>query len=555
MRTVGLAGPGVWHAPDALVAALFAWLPIGTRAYRAELASAAACGVAGAVLYLAARELLGRVAQAPILGTAVAAIASTLVTLSAAWQVEAVSPGGAVLGALLVWVPLVLLVSGGAIASRRIPLVALALGAAWAIEPFVGAQSTLACAAFVGAHGSFARGQLRGLGARALAGSAASAFAMGIAPMALALVMGRRSLAAPPVLGATGHVSLRAFLHLELGWTTAALAAAGLVSALASRPARPVAVATFVIGVTGLAASSLGSPRGPDRYGAAPIAALAAMGILAGACMQTVVRAVVSSKVPLAAASAAMIVLLELTFPVLAFDDALQRLGRGSKSTAVTWDQSAWAELPPGPVLFVHEPRLLQRVSASRAAGELRGDLTIVPLLDVTGAVVARELAREPRLGPLVRDLLVSGLPEEWSLSSLASVRPVAFPFDPGWPRPLAQHLLPAGLVAAFEAEPKGPSDRLHALDATNAERIRLAQAVSPGSDAELSRLTASLFYERALTLAALGERDLATRVLGDVLAFSPLDPRVPELSRRLGTSARGPVDVSDLVPRRAETL
>src|SRR5690606_21430092 len=60
------------------------------------------------------------------------------------------------------------------------------------------------------------------------------------------------------------------------------------------------------------------------------------------------------------------------------------------------------------------------RVWAARVARGERPDLLVVPLpLLHRGDTTARLLALEPRLGPLIRELRVSGKPSEYALSSL----------------------------------------------------------------------------------------------------------------------------------------
>jgi hypothetical protein len=58
VRALGLAWTGAWRALDAPFSGLFVWLPLGTRALRASLASAAACGASGGVLFLLGQALL-----------------------------------------------------------------------------------------------------------------------------------------------------------------------------------------------------------------------------------------------------------------------------------------------------------------------------------------------------------------------------------------------------------------------------------------------------------------------------------------------------------------
>jgi hypothetical protein len=573
VRTLGLGWTGVWRGADALVAALFLVLPLGTRAARVAFASAVVCGVAGAVLYQLARRLLAACSAEPggpdRLGTVIAGVASMTATLSAPWLLESTSVAGSSLGALLALAPLLVAVE---MQSRRqvtlLPLLACSLGLAVGYEPLVG----LAAVASVGALwlmlGS-ARSKLT------VGPSVVAAALLGLAPMALSLAGKRSTLAimAAPLARSAGEgapsAGLTAFLHVEVGWFGLALAAAGIALALLRKQARAAAAALVVLAVMGLGSTTLGAPFGPARFGAPVLAAMGALWVLAAVAMHAIVRAVATARVPLATASASMIVLIEVTFPVLAADDSLQRLDARGPSPAAVWGEVAFGALPARSVVLVRQPRMLTRLLAARATGELRGDLTLIPLGDITGPLASRELHLEPRLAPLWRDLLLSEAPDEWALSSLAAARPLVLPIEPRWDRALARHFVPVGLLAIFEPEPRGASDRTRALDAFAADRERLGRALKveatpvptarlrpapppprDAGDPELVPMTATLLLDRALTFASTGERDLASRALEEALPFRPAPRTVSELARRLASATRGPLDVTDLAPR-----
>ncbi len=579
VRVLGLGWTGAFRGADTIVSALFLALPLGTRAARAALAGCVLCGLGGAVLYLLARRLLAACGPAGApgrFGSIIAAVASMTATLSAPWQLESTGVAGAGLGALLVLAPLALLSEGPLLA-----LGVLALGLSY--EPLVGLAALAAAGTLLIASGT--QRALPRLGLRATA-----AVGMGLLPLAIAIA-GRRSplaLVASPFArssgegGGGGSGSIAAFLHLEVGWVGVALAIGGVGLALfarstaASAPRRSAgraqAAGLSVVVAVGLASATLGAPVGPSRYGAPVLAALGALWVLAAVAMDAITRTVATAKIPLAAASAAMIVVLEVTFPVLATDDTLQRMEARGASAAAVWSEVAFGALPARSVLLVRGPRLLTRLLAARATGELRPDLSVVPLGDIVGPLASRELRLEPRLAPLWRNLLLSESPDEWALSSLASARSLGLPFEPRWERAIARHFVPSGLLAIFAPEPRGASDRTRALDAFVADRERLDRALQvetkpvPTSrprvaiatstlaessrDAALLRLTSDLLLDRALTFASIGERDLATRALEETRPFGP-DARVAsELTRRLALPARGPLDVTDLAPR-----
>jgi hypothetical protein len=256
------------------------------------------------------------------------------------------------------------------------------------------------------------------------------------------------------------------------------------------------------------------------------------------------VRGVARAKIPFARASAAMVVVLEVTFPVQLADEALGRTMDRARGATAIWDDVAWGSLPTGSVLLVGEPRTMQRVLASRAAGALRPDLAVVPLYNLASPIAYRELAREPALAAVWRDIALSGVPGEWSLSSLAAERPLVVTFDPRWDKTLARHMVPAGLVSRFEPEPRGASDRKRALEALLPRRDRLAKEIAAEGN-ELLDVTVALLERRALATAVAGEKDVVSRAVEDVQAFAPDNALALELARRAGN--KGPIDVKDL--------
>jgi hypothetical protein len=555
VRAVGLGWTGALRALDIVPAAALAWLPVGTRAFRASLATAMVCGAAGGLLFFLARRLLAACAPAPRLGPAIAAIASTTATLSAAWQMEAASPGGAVLGALLVFLPPVLLLQDTWVQSARFALAAAALTLGLTYEPMVGATALAGSVAVLAATREWPRGKgaWRAPGAGVVAGlvplALAIAGARGIRRPGLALGAG---LLASPLgeHGASGTAGPLLFLRDEVGWLSLALALVGAVVALTLARARPAALASMAIVLSGAAALAVGAPAGDTRYGAPVLAAIGALGVLAGVAMQSGVRAVATARVPFAQASAVMIVVLEATFPVRAADEADARTAPLSRGIAAAWDDVAWGPLPAGALVMVSDPRLLTRLLASRASGAVRGDLAVVPTWDLDGPLATRELVREPKLSAFWRDMALLSAPDEWSLSSLAASRPLVMQYEPRWDRALSRHLVPVGLLARYEAEPRGMSDRRRAIEELSTMRPLLVRDVVTARDPELASLTASLLRGRALALAASGDRELVAHAIDDLRAFSPGDPVGAELVRRMvGSGGKGPIDLKGLSP------
>jgi hypothetical protein len=531
-RVLGLdAQP--WRAADVLVGNALAWLPVGTRAARASLASAAASGAAAALLYAVGRRLLAASAPTRRLGSAVAAIVALTASLSAPWQVEAGAVGGSGIGVLLVFFCL-----WAALAARdpvdgtgegdpnRWSTVAVGLGLAVGYEPLVGVCAAGACAALVAAEPS-ARAGLRAA-ARGSEAQLAACFAAGLLPFVAALVHARPggSLARALVeswsgeRGAGGGVAPLAFARAQIGPVLGAASAAGVALAVLVPPARPIAAALGVLVVLGASSAGLGSPLGPSRFGAPPLIALASACLLAGVALQALVRAVAAARVPFARASAAMVVLLEAVIPVEAADDAIAT-GGPAHARAVraveAWDGAVWGALPPRSILLVADPRVALRARAAKAQGSLRADVAWVDL-EARPAFLSRAFASDPALLPLWRDLALAGAPGESSLSSLATTRPVFTAYDPRWGAPTGRHLVPWRLFDRFEPEPHGSSDRRRALDEFAGVLDVLAARI--GDDPDLLDVTARLLRARAAVLSAVGDRALADRAAQDLAAF-----------------------------------
>jgi hypothetical protein len=433
-------------------------------------------------VFVLARALLAACAEAPRFGAMVAVIATWCALLGGAWQMEA-GVGGSVLSAALAVAPLAALAAGDSLR-----LTVFLLGLAFSQEPLAGLCAYLACGAFVLVDPEIRAGMLeawrrdwRALAALKLAG---------LAPLGLAIARTRaagvpvmEALMAPyagergtSAVGAPGH-----FVQGEIGALLLAAAVVGTGLALLVPRARATAAALVVMTAAGLACGWLGAPLGPTRFGAPVLAAVACACVLAGVAMQALVRAIAGARVPLARASAAMVLVLELAAPVEIADEAYSRSSvrpHGAPpwldSPAATWDDTAWGVLPPRAVVLVTDRTVWRRAAAAAATGSLRGDVAVVPTF-AHGAAASRVLARDAALIPLWRDLELAGAPGEGSLSSLAASRPVAMAFAPAWAHVLAKHLVPAGSSIA-----SSPSRAARAIAARASTRSSRSASASP---------------------------------------------------------------------------
>jgi hypothetical protein len=287
---------------------------------------------------------------------------------------------------------------------------------------------------------------------------------------------------------------------------------------------------------------------GPAQFAAVVLAATCALHVLAAIAFAAAVVAIGSARVPFAEASAALVVVLELVLPVRAADETLSRRDTRASHAAAIWTEAAWGAAPPAAVVLVSDPMTMRRIAASRATGEMRADLVVVPTFAFPSRTTDRALKAEPKLAPLYRDVALGSTPEELSLATLATQRPLLAGFDPRWDRGLARHFVPVGLTTRFEPEPRGSSDRRRGLDAFTPAKERLVRVAVAKRDAELAAATATLLRGRAIGMAACGERDVLSRALDDLRPFAPEDAVASTLVRRIVTT-KGPIDVRDLAP------
>jgi hypothetical protein len=549
-RTTGPAWTGAWRALDIAWSGPFMALPVGTRTFRAVLASVFALAALGVVTHLLARKLVPR--AHPLLAATLATVGSLIATLASSAQVEGAAPAGSVLGALAILSPILFLARG----QTSSPL-----GRAAARAPVASEPNTIVAAFALGVAASYELDTLVcALAALVLLRAvppkrAVIAFALGALPMlVLVLAKGRlspalaidvRAFASPLGEGAGAPADLRELVTGELGLVAFALACGGGALVVMRAEVRRLGIGLLAIAAVGVALTRLGAPSGPTRWAPCVLAALCAASALAVLAMHELAVQIARMRVPYARASSVMVVVLLLALPMKTADDTSMRLGEGLDKTSA-WSTDTVLPLAPHAAIVVDAKPIVQLLIALRASGELAPDITVVPTSDVTGRVASHAVLRDPALAPLARDLVLSGSPQEYALSAIATARPVFVAYDPRWDRALARHLLPQGAFDRFLGEPRGPSDRKRALDAFGPVRDRLAK--STRGDSELRRTTASLLRARALAVGAAGDKEAAKRTVEDLRHFAPSDPTGGEIVKRI-VAADGPVDVADLAP------
>jgi hypothetical protein len=293
------------------------------------------------------------------------------------------------------------------------------------------------------------------------------------------------------------------------------------------------------------------TPLVSDVLAPLELASIASLAALAVVGVQTAALMLRRARVPLAQPASVLLVVFHLTLVFGAAEGSANVVTETTGLGADVWTDEAESELPPGALLLVRSPTLAFRLWESRIVRGDRPDLVVVPLALLGRGRVAAELVRdEPALVPLVRDVAMSGRASEYSLATLADARPLYVELDPVWDKRLLDHLRPTPLWLGFTPHTLGRSDRSSALAAEEGRRafrrvLGVAKGVPAGDSATLAVLGARA-KEQAVVLAALGDRDSARRVLGDLGRIEPRSEFAARLEERLVT--RGPVDARSLL-------
>ncbi len=531
-RVLGLESTGGFRALDAFIAAPFVLSPFGDRALAASLSSAAIVGVLGLVLFESVRARALR--TSPTLVAYVAFVTSAIATLAPATQMEASTVGGATLGALLALLPRALHAR-----YHSITRVAFALGLAVAYEPLVG---VCALASLVPSRALFDR-------ARHDAVRAIGSIVAGFVPLVASILMRRSTdFDSKPFARVWGEgwgarAPFIPALITEVGIVVIGLAVGGLALTATRRPSRSAAVSSVLVLAISCSAINLGCALGPARWSPLVLVAICEVALVASTGMLALLTFVRETRVPFAKASAWLAGVVLLAIVARQADDASLRLGKRTGEPERAFARYAWDAIPLGAVVLVADPDVALHLASARAQGDVRSDVAFVRL-GAFGAM--NDVAREPKLAPLLRDQALYGSPEEWSLSALAASRPLVLGFDARWPRSLARHLVSVGAFDRFYSEPRGLSDRRLALLAQEPSRLALVYALERSPDPELARVTATLLRLRLLGAAASTDRDVIGTALDDLRPFAPADPTAFEIVRRL-TLKSGPIDLSDL--------
>jgi hypothetical protein len=557
VRGLGLVPVGGEGACSTFAMQLASLLPLGGRLTRAALASALGLAGASLVAYRIARRLLEANGDTPVLGPCLGLGAALMATLSPTWQLEGTIAGGATLAAGLVLVaPL--------IRPAPRPLEAREWMAVGALVALCGAECHAAGLAALVAALAQALGLLELPSRRALRLFAASALVVTVVclmPVFIRPWAGRgwvtlgwsvASRAAPfPAPPAAEAGVLGAWLS-DPGVATLVLAALGLGWGLARARTRWLVapLAAFVLLDFGLGWARPGA-FGPHVSGPVRLCALAALSMTAALSVHTIVLGLGHAKLPFARAAQVLLVVLLFVLVTVSAEDSSYVADRHARYAAEAWTDAALSALPSRSFLLVRSEALAWRIWAARVVRGERPDLVVAPMSLIDGPAFARRLvALEPAAGAVVRDVTVRGRPSEFALSTLADARPLVVELDPSWDHRLLEHLVPEPFWLGFSAHPLGRSDRaLYLARGRDAFRRVLEVANSPTErDPATLAVLAAECQGQAATFAALGDRDGALGVLGDLKTIDPKAKFLVEIEQRFARRPRGGIELGGLI-------
>lgn len=555
VRGLGLVPVGGEGTLSMVLGGLASLLPVGGRLLRVGLVSALGLALGARCIYELGQRALDANARTPRLTPPLALAAALTATLAPAWQLEGTIAGGATLAATL-------LLAGLLIPSSAAPepRAALGLGALVGLTAFENHAAALALLGALGVQACVRR-QLpaRRSALFALAGFATTA-AMCAAPTLLRPLSGHAWMNFGYGLSAadlTRTVAARpgaiAMWFRDVGVVSLTLAAGGGAwGLLRGRTRLCVAPLAALVAFDALFPASAGALLAPDALAPLRLAAIAALAIGAALGVHTAALAARRTGPPMGELAGVLLIVFQFTLVLVTAEDSGPVADRHAQHGAEVWTDETLGRLPVHSLLLVRSRAVAWRLWAARVVRGERPDLIVVPLplLD-RGAIASELLARERKLAPLIRDMMINGSPSEYSLSTLAAARPLYVEFNPAWDPRLIDHLVPVPLGLRFAPHALGRSDRRAGIDAERqAFEHVLAAATSPPGQRDRATLSVlgARIKEQAVALAALGDRKGVAALLGELSQIHRDSAFVTAVKTRLGHSRRGRIDVAGLL-------
>jgi hypothetical protein len=555
VRGLALVPVGGEGTLSTVLGGLAALLPVGGRLLRAALVSALGLALGSRCIYALAKRALDANATTPRLTPPLALAAALTATLAPAWQLEGTIGGGATLAAALLLAGLLI-----PIASARDARLWFAVGAFVALTAFESHDAALALLGALGVQLGV-QGELPSrpsvLGAaagfaaaaalcsvptllRPLSGHAWMSFGYGVSAAHLT-----RAVAAQP--GAL------AIWFRDVGVVSMALAAGGGAWGLVRDRTRPLVAPLAALVVFDVVfPASAGALLTPDELAPVRLGAIAALAVAAAIGVHTAALAARRARLPMAQPAGVLLVVFQFTLVLVTAEDSGPVADRHGQHGAEVWTDEALGRLPIHSLLLVQSPAVAWRLWAARVVRGERPDLVVVPLplLD-RGSIASELLGREPKLAPLIRDMMIDGKPSEYALSTLAAARPLYVELGATWDQRLIDHLVPAPLGLRFAPHALGRSDRQAGLDDERQAFSRvLAAATSPPGHRDRATLSVlgARVREQAVALAALGDRKSVAVLLGQLERIDQDSTFVSAIQRRLGRATHGRIDVAGLL-------
>jgi hypothetical protein len=526
---VQIGGEGVLSG--ALASAL-ALVPIGTTLLRLSLLSSLMVALGGYAVFRLAWVLLEDRVSAP--ARALLSLCGALIAgLSGAWQAAAVVVGGPSMGAVLALAWLLQLRLDGS--SIRVWMIRGGLLALLLLE-----SRALGIAALVPlTFRCVLRTELPGLRQMLLAlGFAVSVVIVGLLP---ALIETRVTgfslgldLGAPPDRQGVEPLDL----VRDLGFYLLALAVAGAVVSLDRARGRLAALPAL-----GFVALALVWPSRELH-----LVSVGVLGATSSLGFAFAVRALSRSRIRFARMTVQVVAFTHLCAVLLLFEGAAQDARQRTMSATREWSEQAFERLPARSMLLVSSPEAAWRLWAARLTSGIRPDVVVVPAaLLQRGPLAAELLELEPRLGALIRDVAVQGVPGEYSLAELADARPLRVEVDPRWDKPLLRHLMADGLWFRFAPHATGRTDRGIAQRSVRrtAHYVFGAAMTREGRDPYTVARTLEDLYRQAAVSVVLGDRRDAEGLLKLLRRFGVDEERLHPLVRGVsGESKDNPLDL-----------
>lgn len=492
-------------------------LPFGTLLLRLSLLGALMVGVAGCLSFLLAHRLLSQPAASPA-RTVLALSGALAAVLGSSWQSSAVTVGGVALAAVLALGFTLWLVHAESEPSERrrwlghgvwlglMLLEAREVGVAGALVLALHTTFTLRLPRLVDlAHGLV---------------TLAAVWCIGVLPSLLesgasGLVFGL-DLALPP--GAFGASSSPLD---ELGPYLLLLSALGALGALRVRSHRLAVGALLSWVVVGTAIES------PALH----LVAVAGLGASCGLGFVVITEWFERWRIPQRRTLVQVLGVAHLCALLLMVEGAERESRQRTLSGTRQWTEEAFESLPARSLLLVSSPEAAWRLWSARLTSGIRPDVVLVPTSLLSHHGWAAELLQlEPKLGPLIRDVAVRGIPSEYALTELADARPLRVEVDRRWNKLLLRHLSADGLWFRFTAHATGRTDRQQAQNSSRQSTARVWRAANTprGRDeATLERLRHDV-RQQAEVATVLGDREMARALNARLERLGPSDVAHP---------------------------